>query len=114
MNLVVFLNIIIKATYTSTSVNKEIATVQVKTWDKDNKVFIVISDNVTGVPYDVAQKILNPFVTTKSIGVETGMGLVISYQIIENDIGMIELMHSPLGGATSVISIACDALADKY
>jgi signal transduction histidine kinase len=48
----------------------------------DSRVNIRIADNGLGIPEQVKQNIFNPFFTTKPVGVGTGMGLAISYQII--------------------------------
>ena len=44
---------------------------------------VEISDDGEGIPTEVVPKIFDPFYTTKAIGVGTGMGLSISYKIIE-------------------------------
>lgn len=49
---------------------------------ESNVVKICIADNGIGIPEQIKQKIFNPFFTTKPVGVGTGMGLAISYQII--------------------------------
>ena len=51
----------------------------------DNKVKITIEDNGVGMSPEIQAKIFNPFFTTKSVGVGTGMGLSISYQIVTGD-----------------------------
>ncbi|MEM9805001.1 MAG: response regulator [Cyanobacteria bacterium P01_D01_bin.56] len=43
---------------------------------------IVISDNGLGMPDSISNRIFEPFFTTKTLGKGTGMGMPISYQII--------------------------------
>jgi len=43
---------------------------------------IRIRDNGTGIPENLAEKIFNPFFTTKPAGEGTGLGLSISHDII--------------------------------
>lgn len=43
---------------------------------------IIVKDNGNGIPQDVADKIFQPFFTTKPTGKGTGLGLSISYDII--------------------------------
>ncbi|MEX0270892.1 PAS domain S-box protein [Leptolyngbyaceae cyanobacterium UHCC 1019] len=45
-------------------------------------IVISISDNGTGIPDSVQQRLFDPFFTTKEVGKGTGMGLSISYQIV--------------------------------
>lgn len=52
---------------------------------------ISISDNGPLIPADVAEKIMNPFFTTKPVGQGTGLGLSISKGIIEDHGGRLYL-----------------------
>jgi two-component system, NtrC family, sensor kinase len=49
--------------------------------DQDN-LAIQISDNGVGIPIEVQSRMFDPFFTTKAIGVGTGLGLPLTYQII--------------------------------
>jgi PAS domain S-box-containing protein len=53
----------------------------------NNYVQIKIKDYGTGIPAEMLEKVMNPFVTTKPAGVGTGLGLSISHEIIENHHG---------------------------
>ncbi|GAB4024401.1 hypothetical protein GCM10028809_01350 [Spirosoma gilvum] len=57
-------------------------TVVVSTLQEDTGVTITISDNGTGIPDQVRNKVFNPFFTTKPTGQGTGLGLSLSYDII--------------------------------
>ncbi len=50
----------------------------------DNQVEVRIQDNGVGIPAAVASRIFDPFFTTKAVGKGTGMGLSISYQIVND------------------------------
>lgn len=54
----------------------------VKTKLEKTKVIISVSDNGSGIPEDVKEKIFQPFFTTKPSGEGTGLGLSLSYDII--------------------------------
>ncbi|MCE6989942.1 ATP-binding protein [Dyadobacter sp. CY323] len=56
--------------------------VRVSTKKFDNKLYIRVSDNGTGMPDHVKAKIFQPFFTTKPTGQGTGLGLSMSYDII--------------------------------
>jgi len=63
--------------------------IKVETVVVDNKIRINIIDSGTGIPKEVATKILEPFYTTKSAGEGTGLGLSISKRIVERHQGEI-------------------------
>jgi C4-dicarboxylate-specific signal transduction histidine kinase len=54
----------------------------VKTKLEKTKVIISVSDNGSGIPQDVKEKIFQPFFTTKPTGEGTGLGLSLSYDIV--------------------------------
>ncbi|MCU7551605.1 tetratricopeptide repeat protein [Chitinophagaceae bacterium LB-8] len=56
--------------------------VSVTTKKVDGKVEICVKDNGTGIPQKAADKIFQPFFTTKPTGEGTGLGLSLSYDII--------------------------------
>jgi C4-dicarboxylate-specific signal transduction histidine kinase len=56
--------------------------VSVTTNKKGNYVVVSVSDNGTGMPKKVAEKVFQPFFTTKPTGEGTGLGLSLSYDII--------------------------------
>jgi signal transduction histidine kinase len=56
---------------------------------------IIIRDNGKGIPPEVADKIFNPFFTTKPTDQGTGLGLAITNDIIREHGGSIEVNSSP-------------------
>ena len=54
-------------------------------------VTISVTDSGKGIPADVAEKIMQPFFTTKEVGKGTGLGLSISKGIIEDHQGHLTL-----------------------
>jgi two-component system, NtrC family, sensor kinase len=67
--------------------------------DNDN-VTITITDNGTGIPPKILDKIFQPFFTTKPTGEGTGLGLSLSYDIIKAHGGEIRA-ESVAGESTS-------------
>ena len=65
----------------------------------DEKVHVEVEDTGTGVPGDVAEKIFQPFFTTKEVGKGTGLGLSISYGIIKESSGLISIKETSERGA---------------
>ena len=76
--------------------------IAIKTWQKDNTIFISFRDSGTGMPEEVKAHIFEPFYTTKQVGKGTGLGLSISYGIIEKHNGSIEV-KSDVGNGTEFI-----------
>lgn len=72
----------------------------------DQHISIRIKDNGAGITADIIQQIFDPFFTTKPVGVGTGMGLAISYQIVvERHQGILECRSRPGEGTEFLIQI---------
>lgn len=56
----------------------------------NNQVTITVKDSGHGIPEAIAEKMMNPFFTTKDVGKGTGLGLSISKGIIEDHCGHIK------------------------
>jgi signal transduction histidine kinase len=70
------------------------------------RIIISITDNGTGIPVSVQQRLFDPFFTTKEVGKGTGMGLSISYQIVtEKHGGSLECFSALGQGAEFRIEI---------
>lgn len=69
---------------------------------------LTIEDNGTGFPAGDINKVLEPYVTTRSKG--TGLGLSIVKKIVEDHKGLIKLENIPNGGARVLLSFLpqCD------
>ncbi len=65
--------------------------VTITTSIKDHHISIVIEDNGTGIPDEIKEKIFNPFFTTKPTGQGTGLGLSLSYDIIQAHHGELKM-----------------------
>jgi len=68
----------------------------IRTAQENNCCMLVeIADNGPGIPSEIQKRIFEPFFTTKGVGKGTGLGLVISYRIIEKHKGDIRLFSQP-------------------
>lgn len=66
---------------------------------------VLISDTGCGIPAQVIDKIFDPFFTTKPLGEGTGLGLSVSYGIIQDHNGKIEVESHPGKGSTFTITL---------
>ena len=64
---------------------------------------IAISDNGTGIPEHVKDKIFQPFFTTKPTGEGTGLGLSLSYDIVKAHGGELNVTTEEGEGTTFFI-----------
>ncbi len=70
------------------------------TRDLGDKVEIRIRDNGTGIPFEIREKIFNPFFTTKPAGEGTGLGLSMSHDIVVKQHGGVMDVASEPGAFT--------------
>lgn len=66
---------------------------------------IIIKDNGKGMDAEVKEHIFEPFYTTKEVGDGSGLGLSISYGIIEKHNGHIDVISEPEKGTEIIISL---------
>lgn len=64
-----------------------------------------ITDNGPGIAEEHLKKVFEPFFTTKDLGQGTGLGLSVSYKIIEAHDGQIEATSDKQAGATFIIRL---------
>lgn len=91
----VFMNLLINASHAV----KEGDFIKIHTYYQDGQIYITIQDTGSGIAPENMQKIFDPFFTTKGPEKGTGLGLYISYGIIEKHRGTISV-ESTLGEGT--------------
>ena len=106
----VFLNIIVNACQAIIQKQKELkdetkGLINISLLNNNKEIIIVFHDNGCGMTEEVKSKIFEPFFTTKPIGQGTGLGMSISYGIIEKHNGKIEVKSRLGKGSTITISI---------
>ncbi len=79
--------------------------IQITARASDDTVSIVVSDNGPGISHDQISKIFDPFFTTKSVGKGLGLGLSISYGIVQDFGGEIQARNRAEGGAEMTVEL---------
>jgi two-component system C4-dicarboxylate transport sensor histidine kinase DctB len=80
-------------------------TIEIAARADEATVRISIADNGPGVPAEVIDRIFDPFVTTKPVGKGLGLGLSITYGIVQDFGGRIRAANRPQGGAELVVEL---------
>ncbi|MGD2269566.1 MAG: PAS domain S-box protein [Desulfobacterales bacterium] len=68
--------------------------VTIRSFTDDDRVVVAVSDTGIGISKDARQKIFEPFFTTKDVGKGLGLGLSITYGIVKDYGGEIEIQSS--------------------
>jgi two-component system, NtrC family, sensor kinase len=92
----VIMNLVVNAAH---AISGKRGTITIGTGVQGEHVWIRISDTGSGIPASVLPRIFDPFFTTKPIGSGTGLGLSLSYGIIQKHNGTITV-ESEVGRGT--------------
>lgn len=74
-------------------------TLTIRTWQEDGQAHVRFTDTGCGIEQDIIHRIFDPFFTTKEVGRGSGLGLGISYDIIKQHSGRINV-ESKIGQGT--------------
>ena len=97
----VFINLLLNA---SQSIEQK-GTIGIRTYTKDKKVYVEISDTGKGIPPETIDKIFDPFFTSKEVGKGMGLGLSISYGIVKKHNGAIYVESKPGKGTKFTVCL---------
>ena len=97
----VFLNLVQNAIEAVTDVDG--AWIQVATAADEGVLVVRITDNGPGIPEGNLPRIFDPFFTTKETG--TGLGLAVSFRIVQAHGGRIEVQSKPGGGTSFSVTL---------
>jgi two-component system, NtrC family, sensor kinase len=78
---------------------------EIETESSEHMLLVHVRDTGIGIAADNIAKIYDPFFTTKSVGQGTGLGLAVSYGIVQEHGGRIAVESDPGQGTTFTIKI---------
>ncbi len=105
----VFMNIINNAVQAIGSKDeKHDEVIEISTRNVGDAVEVSIKDTGIGMTEDVKHRIFEPFFTTKEVGEGTGLGMAITFKIIQHHNGKILINSSPGKGAEFILTLPCE------
>ncbi len=79
--------------------------ITITTRNEGDNFLVEIADTGSGIPKDIQSKIFNPFFTTKDVDEGSGLGLSISYTIVNSHGGKLDVKSEPGVGSIFTISL---------
>ena len=101
----VVLNFVVNAEQAIVMSGRQPGRITMRTRDQDHRVILEVEDTGPGVPPEHEAKLFQPFFTTKPVGQGTGLGLSVSYGIIDSLGGRIGYRSAPAGGAVFYVDL---------
>ena len=92
-----------------TGLTAEDHAITIRSFTEDDWSAVVVADTGTGIPADVRHKVFEPFFTTKEVGRGMGLGLSITYGIVKDYNGQIEIQSKE--GVGSAIRLTFPGIA---
>jgi signal transduction histidine kinase len=81
--------------------------VSVQTYVEKQTVMVAVTDTGCGIEPEHLRKIFDPFFTTKPVGQGAGLGLSVSYGIVKDHGGSIDVESGPGRGTRFVVRLPC-------
>ncbi|MGQ0711472.1 MAG: ATP-binding protein [Rhodoferax sp.] len=98
----VVLNLVVNA---AQAMGTQRGTITVSTGCDERSAWFSVQDNGAGIATEHLRRIFDPFFTTKPIGQGTGLGLSLSYGIVQKHGGRIDVQSAPGLGTTFTVTI---------
>jgi len=93
----VVMNLVVNAAH---AMGEQRGCITIRTGSHDEQVWLEVADTGAGMPPETVKRIFEPFFTTKPVGQGTGLGLSLSYGIVQKHQGRIDV-HSVVGQGTT-------------
>ncbi len=99
----IFINLVSNAAQSMQPKGGAVEVVLKSSLERPNFWEVTVSDEGCGIADEHADKVFNPFFTTKDVGKGTGLGLSVTYGIIQDHGGEIAFQNRPGGGTTFTV-----------
>ncbi|WP_368641508.1 ATP-binding protein [Castellaniella ginsengisoli] len=87
----VILNLVVNA---AQAIDQE-GIITIRTGQEKSDVWFEVQDTGKGIPPELLTRVFEPFFTTKPVGQGTGLGLALSYKIVQKHHGRLEVFSEP-------------------
>jgi PAS domain S-box-containing protein len=105
----VVLNLVVNAAHAIRAADRGRGLIRVSTRLENGQAVIVVADNGTGVPADIADKLFDQFFTTKDVGTGTGQGLaLVRTLVVDRHGGTIDFTSEPGVGTAFTVRLPVD------
>jgi signal transduction histidine kinase len=84
--------------------------IQIATHEDGPDFVMKLADNGAGIPLEIRQRIFEPFFTTKAVGDGTGLGLSVTWGIVREHGGWIDVDSQPGKGSTFTVYLPAGAV----
>lgn len=98
----VFMNLLVNAAH---AIGTERGTITIRTGVRGQEVWVEIEDTGCGIAPENLGRIFDPFFTTKAVGQGTGLGLSLSYGIIQKHQGRLTVKSEVGKGTTFTVAL---------
>ncbi|MBI2188170.1 MAG: hypothetical protein HYU37_13795 [Acidobacteria bacterium] len=95
----VVLNFVVNAEQAIVLSGRQPGRITIRSRDEGDRAVLEVEDTGPGIPPELEARLFQPFFTTKPVGQGTGLGLSVSYGIVDSLGGSIGYRRAPAGGA---------------
>jgi signal transduction histidine kinase len=104
----VLINLIINAAHAANKADAFVEVTATTSETDPRKVRVCVRDNGAGIPKENMNRIFEPFYTTKGQNMGTGLGLAVSYQIVESHGSRLTVTSGREAGTCFAFELPCD------
>jgi signal transduction histidine kinase len=109
----VVLNLVLNAAESMQAHGAGTVTVETQAGEDGKSVVLSVSDAGEGIPPEILPRVFDPFFTTKSDGKGVGLGLAVSYGIVQAHSGEIEVRSRPGEGTVFTVTLPLQSAEAK-